>query len=48
MKFIKQYLKDTKSIIDQIDSLVIENMVSVIKSVQLANGRIFFIGVGGT
>jgi len=47
MKFIEQYFKDAKAIIDLIDSLVIEKMVSVIKFVQLANGRIFFIGVGG-
>ena len=47
MNFIEQYFKDAKTIIDQIDYLVIEKMVSVIKSVQLANARIFFIGVGG-
>ena len=47
MNFIEQYFKDTKTIIDQIDNSLIEKMVSVIKSVQLANGRIFFIGVGG-
>jgi len=47
MNFIEQYFKDAKTIIDQIDRLLIEKMVSVIKSVQLANGRIFFIGVGG-
>ena len=47
MKFIKQYFKDANAIIDKIDNLVIEKMVSVIKSVQRANGRIFFVGVGG-
>ena len=47
MNFIEQYFKDAKTIIDKVDSSVIEKMVSVIKSVQLANGRIFFIGVGG-
>lgn len=47
MPFIERYLKDAKLIIDQIDTTIIENIVSFINSVQLANGRIFFIGVGG-
>ena len=47
MDFINRYLDEAKSIIESIDKDSVKKMVSIIKSVQSDNGRIFIIGVGG-
>jgi D-sedoheptulose 7-phosphate isomerase len=47
MDFINQYFDEVKLIIESIDKDSVKKMVSIIRSVQLNNGRMFIIGVGG-
>ena len=47
MEFIKNYLSETKKIVEQLDLNSIENAVSLVKDTRKSEGRIFFIGVGG-
>ena len=48
MNYIKNYLQESKQIIDQLDINVIENMVHELKVLRDNGGRLFFIGVGGS
>jgi D-sedoheptulose 7-phosphate isomerase len=48
MNFIKQYLAETKVIIDALDLKEISKIIKHINFVQNKKGRIFFIGVGGS
>ncbi len=48
MNFIKQYLVETKDIIDALDLKEISKIIKHISFVQNKKGRIFFIGVGGS
>ena len=47
MKFINQYLNETKSIIDLIDREQLEKIISLIKGIRSKQGRMFILGVGG-
>jgi D-sedoheptulose 7-phosphate isomerase len=47
MKFINQYLKETKNIIDLIDMDQILKTVNLIADVRAKKGRMFILGVGG-
>ena len=47
MKFINQYLNETKSIIDLIDRKQLEKIISLIKGIRSKQGRMFILGVGG-
>ena len=47
MRFIENYLKEAKSIIDLINPSDIKKMIKIIKKVSLDKGRIFILGVGG-
>ena len=47
MEFIKQYIKDARQILDDIDKDQILDMIKIIKQVRVANGRLFILGVGG-
>jgi D-sedoheptulose 7-phosphate isomerase len=44
---IKEYLKETAEIAENINTDVIEKMVSILVKVRSEGGRLFFIGVGG-
>lgn len=48
MNFIKNYLKETKLIIDQLNLQDINKIVQCIILARRKKGRIFFIGVGGS
>jgi D-sedoheptulose 7-phosphate isomerase len=48
MKFIKNYLEETKLIIDQLNFKDINNIIECVIKVRKKKGRIFFIGVGGS
>ena len=48
MNFIKNYLKETKLIIDQLNLQDINKIVRCITAARKNKGRIFFIGVGGS
>ena len=48
MTFIKNYLKETKIIIDQLNLEDINKIVQCITATRRKKGRIFFIGVGGS
>lgn len=47
MYYIKQYLDETKKIIEQLDVVMIESMVELLLETRENGGRIFFLGVGG-
>jgi D-sedoheptulose 7-phosphate isomerase len=48
MKFIKNYLEETKLIIEQLNFKDINNIIECVIKVRKKKGRIFFIGVGGS
>jgi D-sedoheptulose 7-phosphate isomerase len=48
MTYSKQHLNDAISIINKIDDGVIEKMAQIIAEVRENNGRLFFLGVGGS
>ena len=48
MEYAQRYFKEVQSIAKSIDLNIIEKMVQIILSVKKDNGRIFFIGVGGS
>jgi len=48
MNFIKQHLIESQKIIDKIDPKDILGMVSGLKDIKEKQGRIFFLGVGGS
>lgn len=46
--YTKYHLAETVKIIEQIDDSVIEKMVDIIAKTRENNGRLFFLGVGGS
>jgi D-sedoheptulose 7-phosphate isomerase len=48
MEFIKQYLSETKQIIEQLDLQQIERSVELISKTRDDQGRLFILGVGGS
>ncbi|MES2206983.1 MAG: SIS domain-containing protein [Pseudomonadota bacterium] len=48
MKYIQQHLNETIEIIKQLDIKKIEDIIVTIASIKKRNGRIFFLGVGGS
>ncbi|MBP1641177.1 MAG: hypothetical protein H6Q17_2760 [Bacteroidetes bacterium] len=46
--YSKQHLGEAISIIEQLDSIAIEKMASIIEETRNKNGRLFFLGVGGS
>jgi D-sedoheptulose 7-phosphate isomerase len=48
MSFAQQYLQETKSIVDRIDTSVIDRMAELLADVRTRGGRLFFLGVGGS
>ena len=48
MSYSKKHLSEAIDIINKIDSEKIENIVEIIEQVRNKNGRIFFLGVGGS
>src|ERR1700751_3443911 len=47
MTFSQRHLQETRQIIDAIDVAPIERMVSILADLRDAEGRLFFLGVGG-
>jgi D-sedoheptulose 7-phosphate isomerase len=48
VKYIQQHLKEAVIIINAIDAGQIEGIVSIIHNIKEKDGRIFFLGVGGS
>jgi D-sedoheptulose 7-phosphate isomerase len=48
MSYVKQYLQEASSILEQIDQNQIEKMIQIILDVRQKQGRLFFLGVGGS
>ena len=48
MNYSKKHLKEALEIIEKIDDNVVEKMASVILETKKNNGRLFFLGVGGS
>ena len=46
--YSKQHLAEVVKIIEQIDDSIIEKMVNIIATTRENNGRLFFLGVGGS
>ena len=47
MKFINQYLNESKNIIDLIDKDQVLKLIGLIADVRAKKGRMFILGVGG-
>jgi D-sedoheptulose 7-phosphate isomerase len=47
MIFIDKYLKESKEIIDSLDTNQIKKMVDCLVNIRAKNGRLFILGVGG-
>jgi D-sedoheptulose 7-phosphate isomerase len=48
MQFIKQFLKESAQIIDQLDVSEIEKSVNILNDTRQNEGRLFILGVGGS
>ncbi len=48
MNFSEKHLNEVKEIVERLDSSKIEDLVNSIKKVKINEGRIFFLGVGGS
>jgi D-sedoheptulose 7-phosphate isomerase len=48
MSFTRSHLDEAKQIIDKLDVSVIDRMAAVVAETRLKNGRLFFLGVGGS
>ena len=48
MDYIEKHLEESKKIIDSIDRKNIEGIIKIIVNIKKNNGRIFFLGVGGS
>lgn len=48
MNYTENYIQEAHSILDGLDCNVIEDMVSLIIQIREQNGRLFFLGVGGS
>jgi D-sedoheptulose 7-phosphate isomerase len=48
VKYIEQYLNEVHKVVDGIDRGQIEKMVVLLTDIRKNNGRLFFIGVGGS
>jgi D-sedoheptulose 7-phosphate isomerase len=48
MSFVRKYLEEVKRIIDGFDVETVERMVTFLATARSANGRVFFLGVGGS
>ena len=47
MEFIKNYINETASIVNQVDARQISAVINVLASIKEKKGRLFFVGVGG-
>jgi len=48
MSYVQRYLNEAKTIIDRLDPKAIKDMIGILLKVRDANGRLFFVGVGGS
>ncbi len=48
MSFASNHLQETKDIIDRLDTVVIDRMADLIAKARAEQGRLFFLGVGGS
>ena len=48
MSFVRNHLEEAKRIIDQLDVTVIDRMAELLAKTRANNGRLFFLGVGGS
>ncbi|MCP5114357.1 MAG: SIS domain-containing protein [bacterium] len=48
MSFIESYLRETKQIVEQLDSEAIEQVAAMLAGVRDRGGRLFILGVGGS
>ena len=48
MSYVDKYLAETIAVTEQIDHTVIERMIEIILGIRRSNGRLFFLGVGGS
>jgi D-sedoheptulose 7-phosphate isomerase len=46
--FVQQHLREAAAILDRLDVQALERMAAVLADIKVANGRLFFLGVGGS
>ena len=48
MSYVNEYLAEARTITEQINQVDIERMIGIILDIRRHNGRLFFLGVGGS
>lgn len=48
MSYVKRYFEEAAAIVKGIDQAQVEKMINILLDVRAKNGRIFFLGVGGS
>jgi D-sedoheptulose 7-phosphate isomerase len=48
MSFVQQHLREAAAILDRLDVPAIERLVAALAGIKAADGRLFFLGVGGS
>ena len=48
MSYVDQYIEEAKTILDRIDRAQIEAMIQMVLEIRRGEGRLFFLGVGGS
>lgn len=48
MSFAQQHFREAAAILEKLDAGPVERMAAVLAEIKLANGRLFFLGVGGS
>lgn len=48
MSFVQQHLREAAAILDRLDVPSIERLVAALAGIKAADGRLFFLGVGGS
>jgi hypothetical protein len=48
MSYTSQYIQEATDILNRLDTTVIDRMVELLVALRERNGRLFFLGVGGS
>jgi D-sedoheptulose 7-phosphate isomerase len=48
MNYTQQHLAETRQIVDQLDSVIIERMITLLYETRARGGRLFILGIGGS
>jgi D-sedoheptulose 7-phosphate isomerase len=48
MKYVEKYFKGACKVLERIDRVQVVRMIEILKAIKKRNGRLFFLGVGGS